>query len=239
MKVLFINSVYGRGSTGRIVKQLGDRLEQDGHSYMVAYGRGEKVTDPHTYFIGGKLSSYWHAAMARITDKCGFYSRRATRKLLKFIRQYQPDVIHLHNLHGYYINIELLFAYLKNEFTGKVIWTLHDCWAYTGHCTYYTCAGCGKWKTACHHCPEKGCYPASWLLDNSQKNYKDKKSIFTDVPNMTVVTVSQWLKEQVEQSFLGCYPVKRVYNGIDYNIFRPLQSNVRATLGLENKKIII
>ncbi len=239
MKVLFINTVYGRGSTGRIVKQIGERLEQDGHSYMVAYGRGEKVADPHTYFVGGKLSSYWHAAMARITDKCGFYSRRATRKLLKFIRQYQPDVIHLHNLHGYYINIELLFAYLKNEFTGKVIWTLHDCWAYTGHCVHYTCAGCAKWRTGCMECPQKSSYPASLLIDNSASNYVNKKSLFTGVPNMTVVTVSDWLKSEAERSFLGQYPIVRVYNGIDYGKFYPVKNAVKQELGVENKKLIL
>ena len=239
MKVLFINTVMGRGSTGKIVAQIGDRVEAVGGSYVVAYGRGGKNNDPHALRVGNSLDQYLHAGLSRITDRAGFYSRHATRKLVGFIRQYQPDVIHLHNLHGYYLNLRVLFDYLKNEYHGRVVWTLHDCWAFTGHCVHYTCARCDKWKTGCHHCPEKGSYPASKLLDRSAKNYGGKKELFTGVPNMTIVTVSQWLKAQAEQSFLGCYPVKCIYNGIDYNRFYPMQSDVRQKLGLENKKMIL
>ena len=239
MKVLFINTVYGKGSTGRIVKEIGQAVEAAGGSYMVAYGRGDDVDTAHGYRIGGTISVYTHALLSRMTDKAGFYSKNATKKLVKFIRSYAPDVIHLHNLHGYYINIEILFDYLKKEYKGKVVWTLHDCWAFTGHCVYYTYAGCDKWKTGCHNCPEKKSYPTSMVADNSFKNYKNKKCIFTGVPNMTVTTVSQWLKEQAEQSFLGEYPVVRVYNGVDYEIFRPLPSNIREKLGVGENKMIL
>lgn len=239
MKVLFINTVFGRGSTGQIVSQLGGELERQGHSYMVAYGRGGRSNDPHAYYMGSEQSVRLHALRARLTDRACFYSHRATRKLVAFIREYQPDVIHLHNLHGYYLNVEVLFDYLKQEFSGKVIWTLHDCWAFTGHCVHYAYAGCDRWKTGCSHCPEKGSYPASRLLDNSQKNYQDKKRIFTGVPNLTVVTVSQWLKEQAQASFLKDYPVVRIYNGIDYSRFRPLESDIRQKLGLGDKKLIL
>lgn len=240
MKVLFINTVHGKGSTGRIIKQIGQAVEKENGQYMVAYGRGE-LTDPeHTCRIGGKMGIYAHAFLSRLTDKAGFYSRKATKELVKWIRKYDPDVIHLHNLHGYYLNVEILFEYLKQEFRGKVFWTLHDCWAFTGHCVHYSYAKCDKWKTGCYHCPEKGSYPASILADNSKNNYERKRSLFTGVPNMTVITVSQWLKEQAESSFLGCYPVVRVYNGIDYAVFRPLESDVRERLGIAvNQKMIL
>ena len=171
MKVLFINSVYGRGSTGRIVSELGDMVEQSGGEYKVAYGRGAKISDEHCYYIGNKLNVYIHALLSRITDRAGFYSKRATKKLIRFIREYNPDIIHLHNLHGYYLNVEILFKYLKEAFKGKVFWTLHDCWAFTGHCVHYTCAKCNKWQIQCSNCPEKGNYPASFLKDNSSSNY--------------------------------------------------------------------
>ena len=185
MKILFINTVCGKGSTGRIASQIGAAVEKAGGSYMVAYGRGVDGDPGHSYRIGGKLHTYAHALLSRLSDKTGFYSKRATHNLVKFIRQYAPDVIHLHNLHGYYLNVEILFDYLKTEYKGKVVWTLHDCWAFTGHCVHFTCAGCERWKTGCHHCPEKGEYPASLLADRSKKNFADKKRIFTGVPNLT------------------------------------------------------
>lgn len=239
MKVLFINTVFGRGSTGRIVNEIGARVEETGGSYRVAYGRGEKSDDPHGYFIGSKVTSYAHALLTRITDKCGFYSKAATEKLIGFIRQYQPDVIHLHNLHGYYLNIEVLFTYLKNEYTGKVVWTLHDCWAFTGHCVHFTIAGCEKWKTGCYECPQKNTYPVSNFRDNSKENYAAKKALFTGVANMTVVTVSNWLKEMAQASFLGSYPVQCVYNGIDDEKFHPVENDVKQQLGIEGKKMIL
>lgn len=239
MKVLFINTVYERGSTGRIVKDIGQRLEREGHEYMVAYGRGEVSFDPHCYRIGNTLSVGMHVLMARLLDGAGFYSRHATQKLVAFIREYQPDVIHLHNLHGYYLNIAVLFDYLKREYTGQVVWTLHDCWAFTGHCTYYSYAQCDKWKKCCHNCPEKKRYPTSILLDCSDRNFKLKKALFTGVPNLTIITVSQWLKEQAKTSFLGNYDIHRVYNGIDSDVFHPIVSDVRERLGIGDQRMIL
>lgn len=239
MKVLFINTVYGRGSTGRIVRQLGQAVEKAGGQFVAAYGRGDTSDPEHSYRIGGKLHTYGHALLSRITDRAGFYSTGATRKLVAFIREYQPDVIHLHNLHGYYLNIEILFQYLKTEYPGKVVWTLHDCWAFTGHCVHYTYVKCQKWKTGCHHCSQKNTYPVSYVADNAEVNYNRKKEAFSGVPNMTIVAVSQWLKEQAKQSFLGCYPVECVYNGIDYTRFMPLESNIREKLGIGKNKMIL
>lgn len=242
MKVLFINTVCGTGSTGRICTDLAKSYEAQGHEVKITYRATQKLGkdfEKYGVCIGTKWDVYAHVLLSRITDKAGFYSKAATRKLVQYIRTYQPDVIHLHNLHGYYINLEVLFDYLKHEYKGKVLWTLHDCWAFTGHCVYYSYAGCNKWKTGCHNCVQRGQYPISMVVDRSRKNYEDKKRILTGVPNMTIATVSQWLKEQVEDSFLNCYPVVRVYNGIDYTVFRPLESNIREELGVADKKMIL
>lgn len=221
MKVLFINTIFGRGSTGRIVNDIGAKLESEGHSYVVAYGRGGRSDDPHAYYIGSSVDSLAHAALTRITDKCGFYSKAATRKLVGFIRTYQPDVIHLHNLHGYYVNIDILFDYLKHEFIGKVVWTLHDCWSFTGHCVHFSYVKCEKWKNGCAQCPEKGRYPRSVFWDRSKQNYIEKRAALTGLKNMTIVTPSQWLAEQVRLSFLRDYPCVVIHNGIDQEQFCP------------------
>ena len=238
MKVLFVNTVFGKGSTGRIIKELGDAVEHEGGKYRVAFGRGS-TDDPHGYKIGNELDRYMHAFLSRLTDRSGFYSKRATRKLIKYIEAYNPDIIHLHNLHGYYINLPLLFAYFKQSFKGRIVWTLHDCWAFTGHCSHFTKKGCCKWETECYQCPQRNDYPKSWLVDSSTRNYRDKKSLFCGLENLVIVTVSEWLKQMAEKSFLGGYPIVRIYNGIDTNVFRPMESDVRIRLGLTNKKIIL
>lgn len=239
MKVLFINTVYGRGSTGRIVADLGKMLEENGHDFKVAYGRGNQKEDLHCYRIGNDLDMYIHAGLSRITDRTGFYSKSATRKLVEFIRAYDPDIIHLHNLHGYYLNIEILFQFLANEYKGRVIWTLHDCWAFTGHCVHFTYAECDMWKTGCSNCPQKNEYPASFLYDRSTKNYRDKRSLFTTVKNLEIVTVSNWLKKTVEESFLKNAKVTCIYNGIDTDRFSPVPNRVKEELDIPDKKMIL
>lgn len=239
MKVLFINTVYGKGSTGRIIKDLGETLINNGHEFCVAFGRGDDVSEVKAYRIGSKKDYMLHALLSRATDRAGFYSASATKDLIGFIKDYNPDIIHLHNLHGYYVNVKILFEYLKNDFKGKIIWTLHDCWAFTGHCTYFTFAQCDRWQKACYSCPEKKAYPKSMLLDNSEKNFQEKKALFSGVSDLTVVTVSDWLKGETEKSFLGQYSVKRIYNGIDLEKFSPCESDVREKYNCANKKLIL
>lgn len=239
MRVLYINTVYGRGSTGRIIKELGEAVDREGGEYKVAYGRGDLYDAEHSYRIGNKFGVYLHALLARLTDRSGFYSTHATKKLVRFIRTYHPDTIHLHNLHGYYINIEILFDFLKTEFKGKVIWTLHDCWAFTGHCVHFTYVGCQKWKTACMKCPQKGEYPSSCFLDRSNKNYNDKKRIFLDVPDLRIFTVSNWLRDVVSKSFLNRYPIRCIYNGVDTETFKPCDNSVKKRLDIEDKIMIL
>lgn len=240
MKILQINTVCGISSTGRITTDIARLLEEQGHECKIAYGRGEvpKQYEKYAVKIGGKWSVNAHAGLSRVFDSVGFHSYFATKKFLKWVDTYNPDVVHLHNLHGYYINVSLLFKYLKRK-NIPVIFTLHDCWPYTGHCVYYDYIGCEKWKTGCYQCPKKKEYPTSFLFDRSKRNYKRKKKLFTLPSKMTVVTVSNWLKGETEQSFLKKYDVKRVYNGIDNTVFRPVESDIKDTLGIKDKFMIL
>ena len=190
MKVLQINSVCGVGSTGRIATDLYKVLEEQGHKCKIAYGRGTAPEGIDSIKIGSNLDNYYHVFKTRVFDKHGFGSVNATKKFIEEVKDYDPDIIHLHNIHGYYINIEILFNYLK-EANKPVIWTLHDCWAFTGHCSYFDYVGCNKWKSGCYNCEQKGEYPSSKVLDNSKLNYEKKKELFTSVKNMTIVTPSK------------------------------------------------
>ncbi len=240
MKILMINSVCGIRSTGRICTDIADELTKLGHECKIAYGR-ESVPEKHRKYairIGSNFGTKLHGLKSRIFDACGFGSTLATKKFIKWVETYDPDVIHLHNLHGYYINIRILFNYLARA--GKpVIWTLHDCWAFTGHCAHFVSANCEKWKTECHSCPKKKHYPSSILLDNSRKNYNLKKSLMQGVKNLTVVTPSKWLSDLAQQSFLSGANHVVIPNGINLDVFKPTESNFRERYGLENKRIVL
>lgn len=238
MKILQINTVCGTGSTGRIAIDIYKTLEEQGHECVIAYGRGTAPNEIRTIKVGSDLSVNLHGVFTRITDRHGFYSSRATKKMIKQIKEYNPDVIHLHNIHGYFLNIELLFNYLK-EVNKPVVWTLHDCWAFTGHCVYFDFVQCNNWKNGCFKCPLKAEYPTSILFDNSKLNYKKKREIFTSVKNISIVTPSKWLAGLAEQSFLGQYPVKVINNGIDLEVFKPTDSNFRSRFDLKDRFIIL
>lgn len=207
MKILQINSVCGRGSTGRIVLDIHKALIENGHESYIAYGRPPTIGCPDAIKIGTKIDLYTHVLKTRIFDLHGFGSKNATKKFLKKIDQINPDIIHLHNIHGYYINIELLFNYLKEK-QKPLVWTLHDCWAFTGHCAHFEYVGCYKWKNGCFSCPQKNRYPSSWFFDNSKHNWEKKKELFTGIKKMIIITPSQWLAELVGQSFLEFIPAK-------------------------------
>ena len=239
MKYLFINSVAGRGSTGQIIVKACRELRQQGHECRIAYGlSAADCGDIPTMTIGTPLDYTVHAAMQRVLDCGGFGSRRATERFLRQVRAYDPDVIWLHNLHGYYIHVGLLFDYLRGC-GKKIIWTLHDCWAFTGHCPYFDFAGCEKWRTGCGGCPQKRLYPESLLLDGSKRNFRKKKALFTGIPNLTIQVPSNWLADRVCQSFLSEYPIEVVYNTVDREIFKPTSGELRRRWGLEDKYIIL
>lgn len=238
MKVYQINVVCGSGSTGKIAVDLAYTIQEYGGTCRIAYGRGEAPEGIDTVKISNKLDLYAHAMLTRITDKHGLYSKRATERLIKDIQEYAPDIIHLHNIHGYYVNYEKLFKFLK-AYNKPVVWTLHDCWTFTGHCAYFDYAGCKKWKTGCFKCPQKGKYPISLLKDNSTNNFRRKKEAFTSVSNMTLVTVSEWLQRITKESFFKDYSVVKISNGINLQVMSPAESDLREQYHLKNKKILL
>lgn len=238
MKSLQINSVYGVGSTGRIVRDIEGVLKAHGDNPYVAYGFGPRAEDLNHLRMQPLAAVRGSILQTRLFGRHGFYNVAATRRLLGWVRQVDPDVIHLHNIHGHVLNSPLLFHYLSTA-NKPVLWTLHDCWSFTGHCAYFDYVGCEKWKTGCHHCPQRRGYPDSWLFDRSRANYEDKRRLFTSVANMTVVTPSEWLASLVSTSFLAQYPVRVINNGIDLDVFRPRPSQLRASRGLADKFIIL
>ncbi len=241
MKILMINSVCGIRSTGRICTDLASEFEAQGHEVKIAYGR-EVVPEKYQKYavrIGTDSDVRIHALKTRFFDCHGFGSKRATKVFIDWAEQFNPDLLWLHNLHGYYINVDMLFEWIKCRPNMTVKWTLHDCWAFTGHCAYFTAAQCEQWKTQCSHCSEIRRYPVSLIRDNCKNNFLRKSELFTGVENMTIITPSQWLANLVKQSFLQEYPVEVHYNKIDTNIFRPTASDFREKYNLREKKIVL
>lgn len=241
MKVLMINSVCGIRSTGRICTDIAMELEAQGHEVKIAYGRElvPKQYQKYAIKIGSGIDQKFHAIRTRLMDEHGFGSKSATRSFLQWADEFNPDMVWLHNIHGYYINIEMLFAWIKTRPDMQVKWTLHDCWAFTGHCSHFTVAQCEQWKTHCSHCLQRTRYPSSVIKDNSKENYKRKKAAFTGVKNLTLITPSQWLADLVKLSFLAEYPVEVHYNTIDTAVFKPTTSNFREKYNLQNKRMIL
>lgn len=238
MKIVQVNTVYGTGSTGKIVASLYQMAHAEGHDAYVAYGRGSIPPDIQGYKIGNYLDFLSHVFVNFFFGKSGFGSKIVTRRFLRWLDIIQPDLIHLHNLHGFYLHVGMLFAYIKSHHI-PIIWTLHDCWPITGQCAYFDYIKCEKWKTFCQHCPiYRSEYPYSLFKDNSFRNYFNKKDIFTNVPDMTIITPSQWLADIVKQSYLQEYPVQVIYNGIDIDSFKPtlarLSDKRKIVLGVAN-----
>ena len=240
--ILQINVSGNRGSTGTIAEAIGIlALERDWESY-IAYGRFLRSSKSKLIPIGSKLSIFLHGLQTRLFDRHGLGSVFATKKLIKQIKSLQPNVIHLHNIHGYYINVKILFDFLKTA-NIPVVWTLHDCWSFTGHCAHFDFIRCQKWKTFCEHCPQKKEYPSSLLFDRSKKNFLQKKLLFTSVKNMTIVPVSYWLESLVKESFLANVHTHVIQNGIDVNVFMPqsvaTKKDTKNKLGIVEKRIVL
>lgn len=207
MKLYAINTVARRDNApGRIMLDIIDAMTSIGGTSR--------------FYTRHGLHTYIHGFLSRITDSEGLHTKSATYRLIDDITSFAPDIIHIHNIHGHYINYEILFSFLRTAGI-PIVWTLHDCWAWTGHCVHYTSAKCDKWQSGCHDCPITGSYPKSWFRDNSLINWQLKHKSFSDIPNLTIVCVSEWQAAQARQSFLKNYPIKVIPNGVDTTIFRP------------------
>lgn len=242
MKVLLINSVCGIGSTGRICTDLAQQLEAAGDEVKIAYGRKGTVPEQFQKYavrIGTDWDCKMHAIQTRLFDTHGFGSKHATKKFLQWAEEYKPDLLWLHNIHGYYINVEMLFDWIKKHPEMQVKWTLHDCWAFTGHCSYFTAVKCAQWKSHCSYCSQLRRYPACYAMSSVRRNFARKRAAFTGVPNLTLITPSQWLADLVKQSFLKEYPVEVHYNTIDTTIFKPTPSDFRERYSLQDKIIVL
>lgn len=237
MKVLQINSTLNWGSTGRIAEDIGKTIiKERGESY-IAYGRYANPTQSESIRIGNKWDIFYHVLQTRLFDKHGLASKKATRILIEIIKEINPDIIHLHNIHGYYLNYPVLFEYLSS-LNIPIVWTLHDCWAFTGHCSHYMSVACNRWQSHCHHCFLKKDYPLSILFDRSENNYEEKKAYFSSVNNLTLVPVSDWLCGEIKKSFFKNKTCRVIHNGIDTNTFTPVDS-LKKKLQLQDKFLVL
>ena len=226
--LLQINVTANWGSTGKIAEQIGLCAMKHGWESYIAYGRWCNPSNSHLIKVGNKLDMYMHYAEQRIRDNEGLCSRGATKRLIKIISEIRPDVVQLHNIHDHYLNYRLLFEYL-NKTEIKVVWTLHDCWAFTGHCFHFVTKNCDKWKNGCFECPLKNEYPRTFL-DRSKEHWLLKKELLTRCKNLTIVPVSDWLANFVKESFLKEKRINVIKNGVDLNIFKPSTSlNISKT----------
>lgn len=232
-------------STGRIMQEIGALAESAGWHTWCAYGKGRdgiRACTTDMLPVGNTWSTALHGLFTRAFDRHGLGSAGATREFVKRLQEINPDIIHIHNIHGYFLNYQIFFDYLKHS-RANVIWTVHDCWLYTGHCYYYSAVGCDAWKRGCGNCPQRGAFPRSIFIDRSRKNFIDKKLSFTSMPKdrMVIVPVSEWMRDEMSHSFLREYPFQVIHNGIDTSVFRPCNSlEIREKLGIgADKKIIL
>jgi putative colanic acid biosynthesis glycosyltransferase len=237
MRVLQINSVANTGSTGRIAEEIGSTLIDNGHQSYIAYGRGKAKSRSELIRIGEESDVYIHGAYTLLTDRHGFASKKPTQRLIQQIQNIKPDILALHNLHGYYLHLPVLFDFIKRE-NIPVVWTLFDCWAFTGHCTYFDDIDCLKWQTHCKKCPKYKNYPSSWV-DNSYENFDAKSTLFTSINNMELVTHSDWLNGLVKESFLSRYQVNVTPSAINLELFKHRNSSLREQFHIGDKKVLL
>lgn len=219
-RLVQINVTANWGSTGRIAEGIGEAAIECGWESYIAYGRYMQSSHSKLIKVGGRIDQVYHLLATRLLDRHGLASRNASRCLVAELERINPDIVHLHNIHGYYLDYTVLFDYLARS-DVRVVWTLHDCWAFTGHCAYFDLLGCNKWKAQCGHCKLKNEYPKSWFVDRSCANLANKRNFFNSVNRMTLVPVSGWLEGLVKESILGSHDTLRIWNGIDIDQFYP------------------
>lgn len=238
MKVLQINAVYGYGSTGVIVRDIEHQCEQNDIECYVASPDPNVSNAKRGYKIGNTLDHKLHALLSRINGKQAYFSRWATRRLLAYMDEIKPDIVHLHNLHSNYIHLNMLLQYLAKKDIRTIV-TLHDCWFYTGGCFHYTAAGCMRWLEGCGNCPKKRQDTPTYLWDCSASILADRKKYLLAIPHLTVTGVSEWISNEAKRTFLANTPVETIRNGVDLDVFKPIPSDFRSRLGLEDKYIIL
>ncbi len=240
MKVIQINGNAYRGSTGKIVRQISDCLDsRQAENFIICSGFKEKALDNKTITVSSKFSKKIHQFLGYLFGDTGFHSFFVTKKVIRKLKQEKPDIVHLHHLEGYFLNVAKLLRYLKKTHT-KTVWTLHDCWAFTGHCTHFLTAKCHRWQYACRSCPQKKKYPYSLLFDRSHQLYNRKKNLLADFEELYIVNVSKWMSSITQKSFLKGCPSCVIYNGIDTTVFSPeTDVDFKASLGYEGKYIIL
>jgi len=239
-KLVQINTVCNT-STGKLMGDIQRKACKAGYETLSIVGRRKVFADVPCIKIGNPVSFWIHVAITTVFDRQGYGSYFMTRKIVRRLREEQPDIIHLHNLHGYYLNLPLLFDYLSKEFKGDIYWTFHDCWPITGHCAHFSAVGCEKWKSGCGSCPNKMVYPISLLMDSSAANYEDKKRMFCSLKNLTIITPSEWMAGWIRNSYLKQFPVKVINNGIDLGIFhyRKPEKELYDKYGISPQKKIL
>lgn len=235
MKIVQLNAVCGVGSTGVIALEISKMLTKHGVENYILHTGGNS-----DYHLGINYSSNFSKKLSSVKAKVfgnyGFNSHIATRKLISILDDIKPDIIHLHNIHSHDLNLDIFFKYL-NQMGVRVVWTFHDCWAFTGYCTHFDLIGCDKWKTICCDCPQAKRY--SLFADRSKALYIKKKELFTSIDDMTIVTPSNWLAELVHHSFLDKYRIEVINNGIDLEIFHPRESAFKREYGIDNRRMIL
>lgn len=234
MKIAQINTTCGAGSTGKICVAVSDLLSQSGVENHILYTSGHSNHPAGIKYMSA-LETKLQALKSRVFGNYGFQSQKATKRLIAELERFSPDIVHLHNLHSHNVHLEMLFTYLKAK-KIKLFWTFHDCWAFTGYCPHYDMASCSEWKSGCQNCPQRSHY--SWFFDRSNLLYEKKKQLFSGL-DLTVITPSQWLADQVKQSFLKEYPVKVIHNGIALSVFSPKESDFRAKHGIGERFLVL
>ena len=243
MRYVSINTVPN-GSTGAVMRQVTEERRELGDECWCMWGRGRAAENDHEYNFGTTAGTYLDALQTRIDGRAGFHSKRATKRLLAKLDEIRPDIVHLHNIHGYYVNVEMLFEWLAAHEDVQVKWTLHDCWAFTGHCAYFTYVGCDQWRngSGCvKGCPQLDTYPKTMCASSSGWSYRRKQACFTQLSpgRMTLITPSHWLEGLVKESFLAKYPVEVRHNTIDRSVFKPTPSDFRQRYGIGNRFMIL
>lgn len=237
-KLLQINVTLNYLSTGKIAEGIAKVAQSHGWECYNGYSqRYYRTSDFPSLMVSNKMEEYIHYAKSLLIDGQGLGSRHATMRFLQKVKMISPDVVHLHNIHGSFINYEILFHYLRKE-NIPVVWTMHDCWPFTGHCTYFDRVECEKWKTFCHNCPQKRAYPPSFI-DRSTRNFLKKKNLFGGYDKLTLVPVSSWLEKMVSESFLKESSVHIIHNGIDLDVFKPSTSDIRNRLRIGDKCMLL